>query len=57
LTKPKKVTDCLLMYPRGVILALDEMSLYVQATLTRVWAPIGQTPIVAVQPQRDQVHF
>ena len=33
------------------------MSLYFRATLTRVWAPVGQTPIVAVHPQRDHVHF
>lgn len=45
------------MYPDGVILALDEMSLYFQATLTRVWAPVGQTPVVAVYPQRDHIHF
>lgn len=45
------------MYPDGVILALDEMSLYFQATLTRVWAPVGQTPVVAVHPQRDHIHF
>jgi transposase len=51
------VTDFLLMYPDGVILALDEMSFYFQATLTRVWAPVGQTPLVAVHPQRDHVHF
>jgi transposase len=51
------VTDFLQNHPQGVILALDQMSLYFQATLTRVWAPVGQTPIVAVQPQRDHVHF
>jgi transposase len=51
------VTDFLQTHPNGVILALDEMSLYFQATLTRVWSPIGQTPIVAVQPQRDCLHF
>jgi transposase len=51
------VTDFLQDHPDGVILAMDEMSLYFQATLTRVWAPIGQTPIVDVHPQRDQVHF
>jgi len=51
------VTDFLHDHPDGVILALDEMSLYFQATLTRVWAPVGQTPIVRVHPQRDQVHF
>lgn len=36
---------------------MDQMSLYFQATLTRVWALIGQTPIVKVSPQRDHVHF
>jgi transposase len=51
------VTDFLQDHPNGVILALDEMSLYFQATLTRVWAPVGQTPIVAVHPRRDHVHF
>ena len=51
------MTDFLQTYPDGVILALDQMSLYFQATLTRVWSPIGQTPVVAVHPQRDQVHF
>ena len=53
----KKVTDFLQAHPNGVILALDEMSLYFQATCTRVWSPIGQTPIVAVHPQRDCLHF
>jgi len=33
------------------------MSLYYQATLTEVWAPRGQTPIVRMTPQRDHVHF
>lgn len=51
------MTNFLLAYPDGVILALDEMSLYFQATLTRVWAPVGQTPLVAVHPQRDHIHF
>ena len=51
------MTDFVQQYPQGVILALDQMSLYFQATLTRVWSPIGQTPIVRVSPQRDQVHF
>lgn len=51
------MTDFLQTHPDGVILALDEMSLYFQATVTRVWAPVGQTPIVAVHPQRDHVHF
>jgi len=33
------------------------MSLYFQATLTRVRSPVGQTPIVRMHPQRDHVHF
>lgn len=33
------------------------MSLYFQATLTRVYAPVGQTPIVRVSPNRDNIHF
>jgi transposase len=51
------VIDFLQDHPDGVILAMDQMSLYFQATLTRVWAPVGQTPIVAVHPQRDHMHF
>jgi len=31
--------------------------LYLQATLTRVWAPIGHTPIVATHPGREKVNF
>ena len=51
------MTDFLQAYPDGVILALDEMSLYFQATLTRVWSPVGQTPIVKVHPGRECCHF
>jgi putative transposase len=51
------VTDFLQDHPQGVIIAWDEMSLYFQATTTRVWAPRGQTPVVRVSPQRDHVHF
>ncbi len=51
------MTDFLQDYPDGIVLALDEMTLYFQATLTRVWSLIGQTPIVDVSPQRDHVHF
>ena len=36
---------------------MDQMSLYFQATLTRVWSPVGQTPVIRISPQRDQVHF
>jgi len=51
------VTDKLQAHPDLVILTMDQMSLYFQATLTRVWSPIGHTPIVRVAPQRDHVHF
>jgi hypothetical protein len=51
------VTDWLQAFPNLVILAMDQMSLYFQATLTRVWSPIGQTPVVRMTPQRDHVHF
>src|SRR5712692_2304061 len=45
------------MDPRLAIMSMDEMGLYFQATLTRVYAPLGQTPIIRVSPQRDNVHF
>ena len=51
------MTDFLQEHPDGIVLALDEMSLYFQASLTRAWSFVGQTPIVAVHPQRDHVHF
>lgn len=51
------MTDRLQDDPRLAIMTLDEMGLYFQATLTRVYAPLGQTPIVRVSPQRDNLHF
>jgi transposase len=51
------VTDFLQDHPNGQVIALDEMSLYFQATTTRVWAKVGQTPVVRVSPQRVHVHF
>lgn len=36
---------------------MDQMSLYFQATVTRVWAPRGQTPTLRISPQRDHRHF
>jgi transposase len=39
------------------MVAMDQMSLYFQATTTRVWARRGQTPTVRVATQRDYVHF
>lgn len=51
------MTDFLQAHPDGQILTLDEMSLYFQATPTRVWSPIGQTPLISVSPQRDHLHY
>jgi transposase len=51
------VTDFLQDHPDGQIIAADEMSLYLQATTTRLWAARGQTPVVRVSGQRDHVHF
>lgn len=31
--------------------------MYLQATTTSVWAPIGQTPVVKASPQRDKANF
>ena len=36
---------------------MDEMSLYLQATLARVWYPKGHRPLVRVSPQRDCLHW
>lgn len=36
---------------------MDELSLYFQASLTRVWFPKGQRPVVRLSPQRDHQHF
>lgn len=38
-------------------MASDEASLYLQATLMRVFAPVGQTPVVKVAANRDSTHF
>ncbi len=51
------MTDRLQTDPWLVILTMDQMSLYFQATLTRVWSPKGQTPLVKVHPQRDVTFF
>ena len=40
-----------------MILAEDEASLYLQASLQRVWFKKGETPVVKVAANRDNVHF
>jgi transposase len=40
-----------------VWLAADEASLYLQASLMRVLAPLGQTPVIPVHPGRENTHF
>lgn len=51
------MTDFLQAHPNGQVLCMDEMSLYLQATTTHVWARRGDTPVVRVSPQRDHIHF
>jgi len=51
------VIDILQDAPQTLILAEDEASLYLQATLMRVWARKGQTPIVRSDPSRKKVCF
>jgi transposase len=38
-------------------LASDEASLYLQASLMRVWSPVGLTPVVKADPGRKMTHF
>ena len=51
------MTDFKLEYPDGVVLALDQMSVYLRCSLCRVWSPIGQTPVIRSAPQRDSLKF
>lgn len=51
------MTDFKLEHPQGVILALDQMSVYLRCSLCRVWSPVGQTPIVRSAPQRVCLKF
>lgn len=51
------MTDFRQDYPDGVILSMDQLSLYFQATMTRVWARRGQTPTIRIATQREYVHF
>lgn len=36
---------------------MDEASLYLQATTMKVWAPLGQPPLVRCDPSRANTHF
>jgi len=49
--------DVALDAPETAILAEDEVSLYLQATTMRVWAPVGQTPTVRVHTGRQKTNF
>ena len=40
-----------------MIVAADEASVYLQSTVQVVWAPVAQTPVVKVDPGRDNTHF
>lgn len=43
--------------PDTVILALDEASLYLQATTMAVWGPVGETQVVPCDPGRAKTSF
>ncbi len=43
--------------PKTILLAGNEASAYLQATLMRVWAKKGHTPVVPVSASRDNTHF
>jgi len=43
--------------PHTLILTEDEAGIYLQASLERVWAVRGQTPIVRQHAGRDSTHF
>ena len=49
--------DVVLEAPETVILAMDEATLYLQATTNHVWAPLGQTPHVRVSAERESRRF
>jgi transposase len=51
------VTDFRQAHPDGIILAIDQMSAYLQNVLTRVWSLVGQTPYVRLTAQRDVLHL
>ncbi len=58
-SRPSQVTgaDFKLENPDGVVLAIDQMSVYLQWSLCRVWSPVGQTPFVRSSPQRNSLKF
>ncbi len=56
-TTGKKILDVALNAPNTILLAGDEASAYLQATLMRVWAKKGHTPVVRVSASRDNTHF
>jgi transposase len=51
------VTDFKQAHPDGIILRIDQLSLYFQASLTRGWASRGQPPTLRVATQREHGHF
>jgi len=43
--------------PQTIVLSEDEAWMYLQATTMNVWSPIGDTPLVRVDPGRAKVGF
>src|SRR6476646_9750707 len=56
-TDRKKLIDTAQQAPETVILAMDEASLYLQATTMAVWGPIGQPLTVRCDPSRAKTSF
>lgn len=46
------MTEFLSQSPHAAVLALDEMRLCSQASVMRVWAAVGHTPVIPLDPQR-----
>jgi hypothetical protein len=53
----KKLVDIAQDTPETIILAEDEAWMYLQATTMHVWAPRGDTPIIAADPGRSKEGF
>lgn len=51
------MTDFKQNYPDGLIIALDQMSVYLQENLARVWSVRGHSPVLRQATQRESLKF
>jgi transposase len=51
------VSDFKQNYPDGLIIALDQMTVYLQENLARVWSVRGQSPVFRQAAQRESLKF